>query len=214
MPPLTTQAVLIIAAIVLAVILFMIFISPRLIHSLATQMSHDPDADKLTVIDRFSLYITSVAIFLTAIIVAIMLFEVVSRYLFASPTLWVNELSLWLGGMIYLLAGLYAMQQRCHIRITVLYDLLPRSVQRLFDLVSTLCVVGFAAAVIYGYYEQAFKRFMRWEGLGTEWNPPIPATMAPLVLIATGLIALQAVNNLIADWGKGKIAHEPTDDVI
>ena len=57
------------------------------------------------------------------------------------------------------------------------------------------------------------KRFMRWEGMGTEWNPPIPATMGPLVLIVTALIALQAVNNLFADWHKDKILHDPTDEI-
>lgn len=213
MPPLTPKDYMIIAALTVGVILFMVFVSPRLIHGMATKMSHDPEADQLSVFDRISLYIASVTMFLIAVIVAIMFFEIVSRYLFLRPTLWVNELSLWLGGMVYLFGGLYAMQQRCHIRITVVYDAVPRAVQRLFDIISTLCIVAFAGAVVYGYWGQAMKRLMRWEGMGTEWNPPIPATMGPLVLIVTALIALQAVNNLFADWHKDKILHDPTDEI-
>ncbi|MEZ5451062.1 MAG: TRAP transporter small permease subunit [Thiolinea sp.] len=53
----------------------------------------------------------------TAFIVAIMFYEVVMRYLFFKPALWVNEMSLWVGGVIYVTAGLTTcMQQRSHIR--------------------------------------------------------------------------------------------------
>ena len=71
-------------------------------------------------IDYISLGISRVAMLLVAVIVAIMFFEVVMRYVFERPTLWVNEMSLWLGGAIYLLAGVYVMQQRGHIRIFIL----------------------------------------------------------------------------------------------
>ena len=60
-----------------------------------------------------------------AFVVAIMFYEVVMRYLFVKPTLWVNEMSLWVAGAIYMTAGLYAMQQRSHIRIFIIYDMVP-----------------------------------------------------------------------------------------
>ena len=69
-----------------------------------------------------------------------MFYEVVMRYVFRKPTLWVTEMSLWTAGMVYLLAGLYVMQQRGHIRIFILYDMVPRWAQRLFDLLSTLFI--------------------------------------------------------------------------
>ncbi|MEZ5450945.1 MAG: hypothetical protein R3E89_18930 [Thiolinea sp.] len=37
----------------------------------------------------------------------IMFYEVVMRYIFFKPTLWVNEMSLWAAGMVYVTAGLY-----------------------------------------------------------------------------------------------------------
>ena len=68
--------------------------------------------------------------FVVAVIMSIMLFEVVMRYVFARPTIWVEELSRWLGGVIFLVAGLYAMQQRTHIRVTIVYDIIGRNAQR------------------------------------------------------------------------------------
>jgi len=43
--------------------------------------------------------------YFVAIITAIMLYEVIMRYVFARPTIWVKELSRWLGGIIFLVAG-------------------------------------------------------------------------------------------------------------
>jgi TRAP-type C4-dicarboxylate transport system permease small subunit len=169
--------------------------------------------EKTSWIDWVSIGISRVAMFIVAFIVAIMFYEVVMRYVFEKPTLWVNEMSLWAAGAVYLLAGLYVMQQRGHIRIFILYDMVPRWAQRLFDLLSTLFIVLFAAAIVWGGTKEAWDKLLRWETFGTAWDPPIPATMKPLILITVVLIAIQAVANLIADWGKEKEVHDLTEEV-
>jgi TRAP-type C4-dicarboxylate transport system permease small subunit len=161
-----------------------------------------------SLIDHISIAISRVAMFLIAFIVAIMFYEVVVRYIFEKPTLWVNEMSLWTAGAVYLLAGLYVMQQRGHIRIFMLYDMVSRNWQRAFDTISTALIILFAAAVIWGGFNEAYAKLMRWETFGTAWDPPIPATMKPLVLITVVLIAIQAVTNLVIDWKKEKQVHD------
>ena len=158
-----------------------------------------PDNETVTFVDRFVSFVSRVAMLLTVIVVVITFYEVIMRYIFFSPTLWVNELSLWLGSMIFLIAGVYAMQRRSHIRITAVYDIVPHRVQRIFDFVSMLVVVAYAALMILAGFPVALDTLLRWERFGTFWNPPIPATVKPLVLIATFLVAVQAVNNFIVD---------------
>jgi TRAP-type C4-dicarboxylate transport system permease small subunit len=165
-------------------------------------------------VDKVAIAISRVAMLLVAVIVVIIFYEVIMRYIFESPTLWVNEMSLWIGGTIYLLAGLYVMQQRSHISIFIVYDLCPRGVQRIFDVISTLLICVFAAAVIYGGFTEAWQKLMRWETFGTAWDPPIPATMKPLILLTVTLIAIQAVANLIADWNREKQIHTPADEIL
>ena len=152
--------------------------------------------------DRISVGISRVAMFLVALIVAIMFYEVVMRYVFEKPTLWVNEMSLWTAGAVYLLAGLYVMQQRGHIRIFILYDMV------------SLLIVLFAAGIVWGGFNEAYVKLMRWETFGTAWDPPIPATMKPLVLLTITLIAIQAVMNLIVDWKKEKHVHDLVEEVL
>jgi TRAP-type mannitol/chloroaromatic compound transport system permease small subunit len=163
--------------------------------------------------DRISLAIGRICMLLVAVIVLVMFYEVVVRYLFEAPTLWANELSLWLAGFVFLLSGQYAMQQRSHIRIYIIYDMMPRNAQRACDVVSTVLIIAFAAAVVYGGYGEAYEKLMRWETFGTAFDPPIPATIKPMVLIIVVLVAVQAVSNLIYDWNREKIMHQPIDDL-
>lgn len=164
-------------------------------------------------VDRFNWALSRVSMWLVGVIIAIMAFEVIMRYAFERPTIWANEMSLWLAGMVYLFAGLYAMQQRSHIRIYILYDLAPHWLRKTFDVISTLCLVLFAAAVIWGGYGEAMAKLMRWETFGTAFDPPIPATMKPLVLITMLIMSLQAISNLIHDWNKPPESHSPLEEV-
>jgi TRAP-type C4-dicarboxylate transport system permease small subunit len=167
---------------------------------------------KAGVMDRLSLFIGRVTMLLIVSLVLVMFYEVVARYVFEKPTLWANELSLWMAGGIFLFSGLYAMQQRSHIRIYLLYDMMPRNVQRLCDTFSTLLIAGFAFIMLWGSFNEARDKFMRWETFGTAFDPPIPATLKPLIIVFITLVALQAIVNLINDWGKGKEVHAVVDE--
>lgn len=163
--------------------------------------------------DRASVFIGRVTMMLIVLLTSVMLYEVILRYAFEAPTLWANELSLWLAGFVFLCAGLYAMQQRSHIRIFLLYDVCPRWVQRTFDTISTLLIVVFAASLVYGGYGEAFAKFMRWETFGTAFDPPIPATLKIMVLFVVTMVAIQAIVNLISDWNAVPVMHSAADDI-
>ena len=105
------------------------------------------------------------------------------------------------------------MQQRSHIRIFLLYDICPRWLQRVFDCISTLLIVAFAFFLIYGGYGEAFAKFGRWETFGTAFDPPIPATLKPMVLFIVAMVAVQAVINLISDWNAEPVIHTAADDL-
>ena len=171
------------------------------------------EIDEYPAIDRMAMFIGRVTMLLIAIVVCVMMYEVILRYVFERPTLWANEMSLWLAGFVFILAGFYAMQQRSHIRIYLLYDMFPRSVQRICDTVSTVLIVGFAFFLVYGGYGEAKAKMLRWETFGTAFDPPIPATLKPLVLIVVSLVAIQSVLNLIADWNKEPEIHSAADDI-
>lgn len=170
-----------------------------------------------SITDRIALFIGRVTMMMIAIMTIIMLYEVFMRYIMEQPTEWANEMTLWFASFVFLTSGFYAMQQRCHIRIFLIYDMMPRWVQRMFDTISCLLIVTFAFALVFGSYKQVFvNKLYKWELYGSAFNPPIPATLQPMVLIMISLIATQAVLNLIADWNKEPEIHtdEPDQEEI
>ena len=165
-------------------------------------------------IDRGSIFVGRVTMILIISMTMVMLYEVFLRYVLERPTLWANELTLWIAGFVFLCSGLYAMQQRCHIRIFLLYDVVPRWMQRTFDTIWTALIVIFVIGLIFGsYYQVFYTKFYKWEMFGTAFDPPIPATVQPAILIITALIAVQAVLNLINDWNAEPTVHSAADEV-
>ena len=125
-------------------------------------------------LDRVAVFIGRVTMVLISALTAVMIYEVFLRYVVEAPTLWANELSLWIAGFVFLCSGLYAMQQRTHIRIFLLYDVVPRSLQRIFDTISVTLIVMFAFFLVFGSYKQVFvNKLYRWELYGSAFNPPI-----------------------------------------
>ncbi|MDQ2088876.1 TRAP transporter small permease subunit [Marimonas arenosa] len=163
--------------------------------------------------DILSLVTSRAAMIMIALVVLVMFYEVVSRYVFSRPTLWANELSLWIAAFVFLFAGQYAMQQRSHIRIYVIYDIMPRWMQKTSDVLSLLLIVGFTFALVWGNYADAERRMLRMETFGTAWDPPIPGIVKPAILIIIVLVCIQAISNLIADWNKSPEHHSPLDEI-
>ncbi len=163
--------------------------------------------------DLVSVVLGRLAMIMVAFVVLVMFYEVVSRYVFLRPTLWANELSLWIASFVFLLAGLYAMQQRSHIRIYIIYDMMPRWMQKASDSISVLLIIFFTVALVWGGFTDAQNRFMRMETFGTAWDPPIPGIVKPALLIIICLVCIQAISNLIADWNKAPESHTPADEI-
>lgn len=165
-------------------------------------------------IDRIALFVGRITMILIISMTGIMLYEVFLRYVFEAPTLWANELTLWIAGFVFLLSGFYAMQQRCHIRIFLLYDVVPRWLQHIFDIISVILIWFFASFLIFGSFKQVFvTKFYKWEMFGTAFDPPIPATIQPMILIIVALIAIQALINLISDWNLEPSHHTGIDEL-
>ena len=163
--------------------------------------------------DFLSLITSRLAMIGILFIVFVMFYEVVSRYVFSAPTLWANELSQWIAGLVFLFAGQYAMQQRSHIRIYVIYDLMPRWMQKASDVLSVALICAFTFTLVWGGYNDAKTRMLRGETFGTAWDPPIPAIIKPAILIIITLVTIQAISNLIADWNKAPEHHTPADEI-
>lgn len=194
--------------------LFLILIPVLFVIGIRTVRVYSMEYQDWRAVDRVAIFIGRVTMVMIIAMTAVMLYEVFLRYVLEKPTRWANELTLWIGGFVFLCSGFYAMQQRSHIRIFLLYDVVPRNVQRLFDVISATLICLFAFGLIFGSYQQVFVvKFYRWEMFGTAFDPPIPATIQPMILIVITLVAIQSVLNVISDWNKDPGQHSAADDI-
>jgi len=149
---------------------------------------------------RFARFI-SWAIFI-AFIIAIV--EVISRYGFNRPTLWVHESTTFLIAMIFLVGGPVALARDKHIRVRIIYDTVPPGVRRWLDVINSLIAIAFFGSLTYAAWTMVWSAThtptgdLTLERTGTAWNPPTPTLLKMIMLICVCTMLVQTVLHLIA----------------
>lgn len=164
----------------------------------------DGDAEIRTGLDRViagSTKILAWAIFAAFVITVI---EVFARYLFNSPTFWAHESTTFLIAATFLIGGPIALARDKHIRVRMVYDAVSPARRRILDIVNSVIALIFFAGLAYAGWIMVGKSWfspageLRLEGTGTSWNPPTPALLKMLVLVAVVIMFVQTLLHLIA----------------
>ena len=106
-------------------------------------------------IDRLSLFLGEKISYVFLISVVITAYEVVMRYGFNAPTIWVHDSATALSATGFIMAGTYALQQDRHMRISVVYDLSPPEIRKILDLLNSILIVAFLVLLTYTTIDQA-----------------------------------------------------------
>lgn len=137
---------------------------------------------------------------------SILIFEVVMRYAFNRPTIWVHETTIFLCAICFVFGGLHSVSRNGHIRITLLYGHVGDGARRWLD-AAIYSICGAATGMFsYALWPTVLKSFydptgsFRMITSGSAWNPPFPALLRAFLFIAlvamTFQFALFAVNKL------------------
>lgn len=124
-------------------------------------------------------------------------YEIMMDAVFGAPTIWVHDTTLMMSATCFLFGGAYALERRDHIRITFVYDLLPKRAQRFCDLVSMLLALVYLLALGWFAGGQALESVMIVEMSGRAWNFPMPMVIRTAFFLGTALFALQAAAQLV-----------------
>ena len=135
-------------------------------------------------------------VFLAAVLVTS--FEVVMRYVFNSPTVYVHDSAIVLSALGFIFGGPYALQRREHIRISVIYDALPPGGRKVCDLLTLFVTTFFAAVLAYAAIKMAIPSVKLMETSGRAWDVPIPAFLKTALALGASLLLAQALVQLWA----------------
>src|SRR5690554_5687240 len=76
--------------------------------------------------------------YLTLVMFTLLIFEIVARYVFSSPTVWAGELTQILFGAFIMLSGGYLMLNKGHIYVKIIYERFSIRTKAIVDLVTSL----------------------------------------------------------------------------
>ncbi len=127
-------------------------------------------------LDRLSLYSGEFVAYWSVIAVIVYYFEVISRYVFNSPTNWAHESMYLMFGMQYLIAGSYAMLCEAHVRVDIFYAAMGRRYKAMLNILTSCFFFIFAFTLLI-----------------TSW------------IFAVDAIAVPAGNSIISDFARGDI---------
>ncbi|WP_245184409.1 TRAP transporter small permease subunit [Halomonas salinarum] len=167
--------------------------------------------------DRGVVWCARGAAWLVFIAMGISVFEVIMRYGFNSPTSWVHESVVMLVAVSFALGGPAALAGNQHIRVRVLYDAagprLKRWLDRFNDLVTFLFCLAMSYAAFLMFWDASHNPFGEWslERSGTSWNPPFPALVKGMIMLALIIMCVQSFIHTIQSF-RGKPATATPDD--
>lgn len=106
-----------------------------------------------TALDRWIVKLGDVVTWLYVVAVLISFYEVIMRYFFDSPTVWVHETTIAIVGMAMAYGGIYCFSNNSHIQVVLVRDLLsPKWQKRIaifVDVLTLIFSIGGAYAMYY-----------------------------------------------------------------
>jgi TRAP-type mannitol/chloroaromatic compound transport system permease small subunit len=125
-------------------------------------------------------------------------FEVIARYIFNKPTIWVHESSFLLFGMQYLLAGAYAYLHGSHVAVDIVYNKFPKRGQYGLDIFTSIFSFIFFITLMgtsYGFMMDSIgMRERTMETWQIQYYP-----VKTMMVIGAILITLATISKLYKD---------------
>ncbi|KEQ03264.1 TRAP transporter small permease subunit [Pseudorhizobium marinum] len=154
--------------------------------------------EAVTALNRSIFLMASLLMF---VIVPVMLFAVVSRYVFNSPSSWAMELATLVFGPYFLLAGPHLLHERGHVSLDLVQHAVGPKVRRILEIINYPIIIAFCVILLFYAVPFARQALEYGETSYSSWNPPIwPIKLfVPLALVLLGLQATVEWLRLIFD---------------
>jgi TRAP-type mannitol/chloroaromatic compound transport system permease small subunit len=144
-------------------------------------------------IDKANGYVAEFVCFWSVIAVFVYYYEVLSRYVFNSPTNWAHEGMFLMFGMQYVLAAGFTNREGAHVHVDVIYQYFPERFKAIIDIFTSIFFFIFVVALIWTGWIFAADSISVWEVSFTEWAIqywPIKLTLVlgAFLLLLVGII--------------------------
>ena len=162
-----------------------------------------PKAIKLYVryVDAVNRVVGYFVMYLALVIMGVLLFASLTRYVLNVPFVWIIEMAQFLMAAYYILGGGYSMQLDAHVRMDVLYERWRPKTRAFMDSLTAFFLVFYLVVMMQGGVASSLYSHKYNQTNYSAWAPP----MAPIKIIMTvgiALMLLQAISILFKDIAK------------
>lgn len=147
-------------------------------------------------ISRVNTLIGKAASFLILVLIVVLMYEVLSRYLFDAPTKWSNEISQYLLAGVVMLGSAYCLASREHVRVDVLYRNFSPRTRWAIEILTFLIVMAFVTAIVWKGGELCYDAFVHDKRSMTILELPLFPSMI-LVPVGAALLGLQSLGHAL-----------------
>jgi len=155
-----------------------------------------PTTDKLSFIDHISKFVGLAVSQLYLLCALITCYEVISRYVFSSPTQWAFETVMVLCASAWMLSAGYITLHKRHIGITVIYIMVSKAKQWYLDLFAYIIGIISLWFFVDDTLVRAIESVMMTERAGSAWNSPQPLILKTMLVTGAVIYLTQLLVNL------------------
>ncbi len=133
-------------------------------------------------------------------LIATMVYEVISRYVFHSPTLWSYDATYMLSSVVVTMGFAWTYREKGHVRVDVVYNLFPAKVRLLLDILLTpLLFFLFMSVGLYAMLQDVIHSWGIHELASISSIKPPIYPFKSWILFALILLLIQGVVEWIRD---------------
>lgn len=152
----------------------------------------------LRLIDATSEWSGRVVCFFIVIAMLILLYEIISRYVFHAPTLWAHEVSRHFYGAQFMLGAAYTFYHRMHVRTDVVVRYLSPRGQAVVEVIVGLVFLYYCGLLLWKGGEVAWTSVLNQETSLTVFRSPLwPVKLT--IPIGAFLILMQGIAKFTRD---------------
>jgi len=152
-------------------------------------------------VDAVNRVLGYLVMYLTLVMMGLLLFASVTRYVFNVPFVWIIEMAQFLMAAYYILGGGYSMQLDAHVRMDVFYERWTPRTRSFVDSITAFFLVFYLVFMLYGGISSSAYSLKYNQTNYSAWAPP----MAPIKIIMTvgiALMLLQAIAIFFRDLAR------------
>lgn len=149
-------------------------------------------------IDALTEYISRFTALILVLLSLLIVYDSLSRYLFHTGSIALQELEWHLFDFVILFGIAYALKEGAHVRVDIFYSKFKPRTKALVDLFSQLfLILPFSFLIIYMGYDFVLQSFIQNEGSSDPGGLPWRFIVKSLMLLSFALLILQSLSEVI-----------------